>query len=72
MPGSLEDDKLLKPGEVCKRLRVNPRTLITWATNGKFPAGKRTDGGHRLYWQSDVEAFEKGETPPSVIRLRGR
>jgi excisionase family DNA binding protein len=53
------DDKLLSPGEVAKRLGVHPKTLIRWSDAGKIPS-VRTLGGHRRYRESVVKAIESG------------
>lgn len=40
--------KLLTPGEVAKRFRVDPKTVTRWAKAGKLPC-TITPGGHRRY-----------------------
>jgi excisionase family DNA binding protein len=50
------DDKLLHPGEVARKLGVDPKTLSRWAKAGKIPS-IRTLGGHRRYRESVVNAI---------------
>ena len=44
----LDDDYLLKPFEVARALRVNPKTVTRWARTGKLHPIK-TLGGHRRF-----------------------
>lgn len=52
----MENDKLLPPGEVAKRLGVSTKTLGRWASDGKIPS-VRTLGGHRRFRESVVLAI---------------
>lgn len=54
-------DKVLTPTEVARLFRVDPKTVTRWATDGKL-AGFRTPGGHRRFWQSDVQNLLNGGT----------
>lgn len=49
-------DRLLKAREVAERTGVSSRTVTRWAVEGRL-AAMYTPGGHRRYWESDVEAF---------------
>ena len=51
-----EQTLLLSPGEVAKLLRVDPKTVSRWATEGKLRS-IRTPGGHRRFFAEDVRAF---------------
>jgi excisionase family DNA binding protein len=55
-----KSDPLLTPGEVAKRFRVDPRTVLRWEHEGKIPC-VRTLGGHRRYRTSEIFALLKGE-----------
>lgn len=48
--------RLLTPGEVAARFRVDPKTVTRWGQTGKL-ACIRTPGGHRRFYEADVEAF---------------
>lgn len=54
-------DRLLTPREVGAIFRVDPKTVSRWAKQGRIPA-IRTLGGHRRYYESDVQALLRGET----------
>lgn len=49
-----DHDKLLTPGEVASRFRVDPKTVTRWARAGKLPCTK-TPGGHRRYPEEFVD-----------------
>lgn len=49
-------DRLLTPGEVAQRFRVDPKTVTRWGKTGVLPC-IRTPGGHRRYWASAVDAL---------------
>lgn len=51
--------RLLTPGEVAERFRVDPKTVTRWGNTGKL-ACIRTPGGHRRYYEADVEVFLSG------------
>lgn len=53
-----EEDKLLKPSEVGKLFRVNPKTVGRWALRGRIGSLK-TPGGHRRFHADEVEALLK-------------
>ena len=54
-------DKLLTISEVADILHVSKNSLRTWDKEGKIVSVK-TDGGHRRYRKSDVDAFAGFET----------
>lgn len=54
-------DRLLTPREVGAIFRVDPKTVSRWAKQGRIPV-IRTLGGHRRYYESDVQALLRGET----------
>jgi excisionase family DNA binding protein len=51
-----ESEVLLKPAEVAKLFRVDPKTVTRWAKSGKLTA-IRTLGGHRRYRKSEVDSL---------------
>jgi excisionase family DNA binding protein len=55
-------DKLLTPGEVATKFRVDPKTVTRWAAAGKI-SSIRTPGGHRRFRASEVQALLDGENP---------
>lgn len=55
----MENDDLLRPGEVATMLGVSTKTLIRWSDDGKIPY-IRTLGGHRRFRRSVVEAVLNG------------
>ena len=58
LPGDLP---LMTTGEVAAAFRVDVKTVIRWANEGKLPS-VRTPGNHRRFWRSTVEAMLNGET----------
>ena len=50
---AMDHEKLLTPGEVALRFRVDPKTVTRWARAGKLTS-LRTLGGHRRYLESEV------------------
>ena len=62
MARTLEDDELMKPGEVALALRVSPPTVARWRRLGILRAAA-TGGRHPRYWRSDVDALA-GVSPP--------
>lgn len=63
-PKTTNQEKLLTPGEVAERFRVDPKTVARWAKSGLLPC-VRTPGGHRRYPESRIEelAQERYERP---------
>jgi excisionase family DNA binding protein len=56
------NDKLLTPGEVAAKFRVDPKTVTRWATAGRINS-IRTPGGHRRFRASEVQALLDGKRP---------
>lgn len=57
---------LLTPGEVADLFRVSPKTVTRWAQKGHL-AYTKTPGGHRRYFEDEVQAKLRGtndETGP--------
>jgi excisionase family DNA binding protein len=52
---------LLTPAEASAVLRVSPRTLSRYETDGKIQC-LRTPGGHRRFRRHDVEALLEAAT----------
>ena len=46
----------MSPSEVAKLFRVDPKTVIRWAENGKLTV-IRTLGGHRRFQEHEVLAL---------------
>lgn len=45
--------RLLTPGEVAAKFRVDPKTVTRWASAGKINS-IRTPGGHRRFFEDEV------------------
>lgn len=52
-------DRLLTPGEVAVKFRVDPKTVTRWAAAGRI-GSIRTPGGHRRFRESEVQALLDG------------
>lgn len=52
-------DTLLTPAEVASLFRVDPKTPVRWAKDGRIPA-IRTAGRQHRFWESDVYALLEG------------
>jgi len=48
------NSRLLTPAEVARLFRVDPKTVTRWAQAGKLTS-IRTPGGHRRFWETDVQ-----------------
>jgi len=46
-------ERLLTPGEVALKFRVDPRTVTRWASAGRI-GSIRTPGGHRRFRELEV------------------
>lgn len=57
--------RLLTPGEVAERFRVDPKTVTRWGTTGKLPC-IRTPGGHRRFYEADVNAYLNAAGDPGA------
>ncbi len=55
--GDVDDDplnaRLLTPGEVATKFRVNPKTVARWAAQGLL-ARIRTPSGHSRYREEEI------------------
>jgi len=51
-----EEENYLTPGRVAKQLMVSPAAVRLWAKTGELKA-LVTPGGHRRFFQSDVDQF---------------
>jgi excisionase family DNA binding protein len=51
---------LLTPAEVAFRFRVDPKTVRRWGREGRL-ASIRTPGGHRRYYEDEVDALLNGD-----------
>lgn len=49
-------EELLRPGDVAKLFKVDPKTVTRWCQLGKLES-IRTPGGHRRIKRSSVESF---------------
>jgi excisionase family DNA binding protein len=54
--------KLLTPGEVARILRVDPKTVTRWATQGRIQS-VRTPGGHRRFYAAEIMGIAEGGIP---------
>ena len=61
------DAELITPGEVCRRLGIDLRSLARWADAGKITVASRTQGNHRRYRADDVEALRTWRGTPRVV-----
>ena len=67
--GNIQHEPLLTPAELATKLRVDVKTTSRWAKSGKLHA-IRTPGGHRRFYENEVNALIRGETwtpPPGAI-----
>jgi excisionase family DNA binding protein len=62
---SLNDDDLLRPGEVAQVFGVRTATAARWAREGRLVA-VLTPGGHRRYRRADVQALVDAEAAPET------
>ena len=63
----LDSPVLLTRAEAGKRLQVDPTTVSHWARQGKLRC-RRTLGGHRRFFESDIDRIIAGEDPAEVYR----
>ncbi len=57
MPGSAEEKKLFKIGEVCRVADVQPYVLRYWETEFPPLAPNKSGGGQRLYTQHEIDVI---------------
>ncbi len=55
MPGSAEEKRLYKIGEVCRVADVQPYVLRYWETEFPPLAPNKSGGGQRLYTQREID-----------------
>ena len=55
----VQPERLLTPAGLATLLRIDPKTVIRWAEQGKF-GSIRTPGGHRSYSEPEIRAFLAG------------
>ena len=62
------DERLLTPAEVAARFRVDSKSVARWAKAGRLHE-LRTLGGHRRFYESEVNALQRGEpwVPPASV-----
>ena len=63
------DEPLITPAELAARFRIDVKTTTRWAKAGKLHT-RRTLGGHRRFFEREVDALLRGETwepPPGVV-----
>lgn len=53
---------LLTPGEVARILRVDPKTVTRWASQGRIQS-VRTPGGHRRFYAAEIMGIAEGGKP---------
>ena len=65
--------ELLTPAEVAARFRVDPKTVTRWAKAGRLTT-VRTPGGHRRYYEAEVQQLLNPERLPyrPVTAVDGR
>jgi len=68
MPQIQIDRPVLTPAEVATLFRVAPKTVSRWAKAGTLPTAYRTLGGHRRYYEDDVQARLRSEQPAPAPR----
>ena len=56
----MSEDRLLTSAEVAAMFRVDPKTVLRWASTGRIPS-IHTPGGQRRYRDSVVQAFLRGD-----------
>ncbi len=53
-------ERLLKPGEVAKLMRVDPKTVARWTAAGRL-SSVRTPGGQHRFKEAEVLALLAGQ-----------
>ena len=56
-----DHEPLLTPAECAERYKVDVKTTVRWAKTGKLHT-VRTPGGHRRFFENEVNAQLRGET----------
>ena len=57
--------------DAAKHLKIQPRTLTTWAREGKVPAHKLS-GGERSVWRFLIPELDAMLCPSSAVPADGR
>lgn len=60
--GQVVKRDLLTPGEVARILRVDPKTVTRWASQGRIQS-VRTPGGHRRFFAAEIMGIAEGGLP---------
>jgi predicted site-specific integrase-resolvase len=68
---TLAESKWLTSGEAARHLKVEPRTLLLWARQGKVK-GYILSGTQRVTWRFLRSDLDATLTPPSVALTKGR
>lgn len=55
--------KVLSPSQVADIFGVNEKTITRWSDAGKLPTSHRTMGGHRRWYEDEIEV--------AIAQLRG-
>ena len=63
---SANAERLLTPGEVAARFRVDPKTVTRWASAGRI-GSIRTPGGHRRFRESEVREMLADLTSEATV-----
>lgn len=61
MTEEAEHEPLLTPAELATRIKVDVKTTTRWAKQGKIHS-IRTLGGHRRFFEREIDALMRGET----------
>jgi DNA-binding transcriptional MerR regulator len=54
---SPDSDRLVKPADVRESFGIAASTVRLWDHMGVLKPARRTKGGHRRYWESEVRAL---------------
>ena len=54
---SKHDDELVPIGKAAHLLGVSTKTILRWTADGKLDLAAMSDGGHRRYRLTDVQAL---------------
>jgi excisionase family DNA binding protein len=52
--GTSSAPRILPLSKVAEMFGVHPKTVTRWARSGKLPAGHRTLGGHRRWYEDEI------------------
>lgn len=68
----MDNEILLTRHDLCRRLKITPRTLNLWVKSGKAPPRLDLPSGAIRYRQSDVEKWESGYIADSIAYIAPR